>query len=139
MQAGQDPAVAGGIEQGQGKALVATGFLERVVADKSQSLERPPLRRLEDLRPNRDALEFARQAVDLLEVRIEDRLEAPPLGPPRDPAQARVERPRSARKQQTCDREQDDGAPKTDDDRAEIGPNERVEIDPLVLRGRPRV
>ena len=44
MQAGQDPAVAAGVEQRQGEALVAAGLLERVVADEPDPLERAPLR-----------------------------------------------------------------------------------------------
>src|SRR6476659_9432863 len=48
VQARQDPAVAGRVEQGEREALVAAGLLERVEPDEPDPLERVPLGRLED-------------------------------------------------------------------------------------------
>jgi len=80
VQAREHPAVTDRIQQGERKTLVAAGLLERVVADEPDALERLALGALEDRRPGRQLVELARDVVDLVEVSVEDGLEARALG-----------------------------------------------------------
>ncbi len=93
VEARQDPAVAAGVEQRQGEALVAAGLLERVVADQPDPLEaRRWAASSAAVRAVRSSSSRA-TAVDLVEVGVEDRLEAPPPAA-RQAAQPGVEPPR---------------------------------------------
>ena len=70
---------------------------------------------------------------------IEDGFEAPSLRSAGDPTQPRIETPGPTRQDHAGDRERQGDGDETDDEGAEIGLNERVEIDPRVLRWAVRV
>ena len=139
VQARQDPAVAVRVEQGQGEALVAAGLLERVVADEPDALERLPLGGLEDGRPGDDLVELAGDRVDLVEVGVEDGLEARALGAAGQAGQPGVEPAvRRARTTTATSRISTTTTQADDEWRPRYGCDERVEVDPRVLRwGQP--
>ena len=74
------------IEQRQREALVPAGLLERVVADETDPLERPPLGGFEDRRLGRQLVQLPGDGEDLVEVRVEHRLEAATFRPRVSPA-----------------------------------------------------
>ena len=138
MQARQDPAVARRVEQREREALVAAGLLERVVADQSDPLEGPTLRRLERSPSGRaSSSRPSRDRVDLLEVRVgtASRLAAVRrrASGPRQPG---VEPPTRRRRSTTTATTSTTTAtvrPTTMAPRVRL--DERVEVDRRVLRG----
>jgi hypothetical protein len=72
-------------------------------------------------------------------VGVEHRLKAPTFGSTRDPAQPGVEIPCPASEDHASGREPQDRRNEADDECAEMGLDERVEVDPWVLRRADRV
>jgi hypothetical protein len=72
-------------------------------------------------------------------VGVEDGLQAPSFGAAGDPPEALVESPGAAGQDHAADGERQDGGDETDDEGAEVGLDERVEVDPSVLRWAARV
>ncbi len=134
MEARQDPAVAPRIEQGQGEALVAAGLLERVEADQPDALEGPLLGTLEDGRPRGDLVKLARDREDLVEMRVEDGFEVVTAGATGQTGQPGFDPARPPGDEDDDDEEHDDGDRQTEEERAEVRLDERVEVDPGILR-----
>ena len=70
---------------------------------------------------------------------VEDGLQAPAFRSTGDSPQPGIEIPGPASEDHANDREREDDGDETDGERTEIGPNERVEVDPMVLRWVARV
>jgi hypothetical protein len=77
VEAADDEAVTARVEKREREALVAARLLERVEPHEPDTLQRPPRAALENGGARRQLVELASDLVDLLEVRIEDRLDAP--------------------------------------------------------------
>ena len=135
----QDPAVAARVEQRQGEALVAAGLLERVVADEPDALEGLPLGRFEDGLPGDDLVDLAGDRLDLVEMGIEHSLEAPALGAAGQAGQPGVEPARPPGESDDSDEQDQHDHAQTGDEGSEVRLDERVEIDPRVLRWVSRV
>ena len=75
----------------------------------------------------------------LLEMRVEDGLEAPALGSAGDPREPRVEPARPSSQRDRGDHEHEHGHGQARDEHAEIGLDQRVEVDPRVLQWAARV
>jgi hypothetical protein len=134
----QDPSIARCVEKRQREALVAAGLLERVVADEPDALEGTSLCTFEDGHPRRQFVQLARDRKDLVEVRIEDSLEAVTLRATSQTEQAPVDPARLSRQQDDCQQEDEDEDAEHDDEGVERGLRERVDVDPRVLLwGRP--
>ena len=129
MEAAQDDAVALCVQQGQGKALVATRVLEGVESNQPDLLEGSLPIRFEYRRSGGDVVELGRHRIDLVEVRIEDRLETPATlatGDSLDP----VAEPADAPGLDDDDQQQDEnGECERADDSADVGFDERVQVD----------
>lgn len=139
MKAGEDPAISGCIEEREREALIPAGLFEWVVADQPDPLEGSPLGRFEDRGPGGHLIELACDREHLFEVSVEDRFEAPPFRSAGDPLQSRIESASPARQRHRRDHKREDDRQETDDERAEVGLNERVEVDPTVLQWAARV
>ena len=79
MEAADDEAVTAGVREGEGEALVAAGVLERIESNQPNPLDRSAAVGLEDRGPSRQHIELGRDRVDLVEVGVEDGLEAAAL------------------------------------------------------------
>ena len=133
MEAGQDPTVACRVEKRQREALVAAGFLEGVVADQTDPLERLTLGGLEDDGPRSQPFKSAGDGVHRVEMRIEDCLEATAVLPSGHTVQPDVESAGPAGERHDRDDEDEDDHTQADDDRSEVRRNERVKVDAMVL------
>ena len=128
MQAGQDPAVAVGVEQRQGEALVAAGLLERVVAHEADPAEGRPRCRLQGRGPRRSGRRRPCETAKTLSrwaSRTASRLR------PSDP-RVRPSSRRRAGRSAPCHEGQDEGEqddPEDRDDDGQVVADERVEID----------
>jgi len=109
MEAAEDEARAGGICQGQGEALVPAGILERVEPDEAEPLDRSTVGGFEDSRAGRQLVELARDREDLVEMGVEDGVEAPPVDAAGQPVQASPKVARLAGEEQDEDQEDEDG------------------------------
>jgi hypothetical protein len=134
MEAAHDEAVAPRIEQSEREALVATGLLEWVEPDEADPLDRLPSVALVDRGPGRQLVELARDLEDLLEVGVEDRLDAPTGCAAGQSLEPLLEPPDPAALENRQQQEEEDGDDQADDDRPEVRREERVEVDPGVLR-----
>ena len=135
VEARQHPAVARRIEQRQREALVAARLLERVVADETDPLERLSLASLRGRRgPGGQLVELARDCVHLVEMRVEDGLEALAVPAAGQTAQPGIDPAGPSGERDDGQEEQDDDDDEPDDERSEIGLDERVEVDPRILR-----
>jgi hypothetical protein len=90
VEAAHDDPVAGGIEEGEGEALVPAGVLEGIEADEPDPRHGDPTRRLEGHRP---VLHAGQPPLEDREAGLEGRKNRPELGRPRfapvgDPASA---------------------------------------------------
>ena len=135
VEARQDPAVARRIEQRQREALVAAGLLERVVADETDPLERLRWVRFEDRRPGGQR----RRA----RARPRRPRRGARRGPPRGSGRRRRGSDRAAgrragasvgRARRRPARSRTTTTMRPTMMRSEIGLDERVEVDPRVLR-----
>ena len=90
--------------------------------------------RFEDRRPRRQLVELAGDREDLVEVGVEDRLEAAALRSAGDAVEAPPKAGLAAGLHGDDDEEEQDGDDEADDDRAEIRGDESVQIDRTVLR-----
>jgi hypothetical protein len=134
VKAADDEAVPVRVGQRESEALVATGLLEWIEPDERHPLDRPAAIRLEDGGPGRQLVQLARDGEDLVEVRVEDRLEASalcPAGHPFEPPAELAQPKRLAGNEQ--EQQQDDGG-QAEDDQPEIRRDESVQIDRTVLR-----
>ena len=139
VEAAQDESAAPRVQQRECEALVPPGVLERIEPDERDLLEGPFRRRLEQGRTDGHLIELAGDGEDLLEMGIEDGLQASSV---RSPGQA-VESSRQAtgppEEEEDADEEDDDSAAEPDDDGAEIRFDEVDEVDRKVLHGVSRV
>ena len=113
VEAGQDPAVAVGVEEGEREALVAAGLLERVVPDETGPLECPRLAGLEDLGAPADVVDLAGDLDDLVQVRLEDRLQALSVRIARQPDQPRLDPPGASGEDDEDEDDEERGRPRT--------------------------
>jgi hypothetical protein len=72
-------------------------------------------------------------------VRVKDRFEAPPLRSPGDPLESHVKSPSSTGQRHDRKHKAKDDHQESDDERTEVGLDERVEVDPTVLQWATRV
>jgi hypothetical protein len=77
VEAADDEAVPACVEEREREALVTARLLERVEPDEPDPLQRAARAALEDGRPGGQLVELTGDVVDLLEVGVEDRLDAP--------------------------------------------------------------
>jgi hypothetical protein len=129
MQAAQDKAVARSVEQGEREALVATRVLERIEPDETHVLERAPGVRLQDGRAGGQLIELGGDGVHLVQMGVEDGLEAPPTlapGQSFDPAPELADPPSLEQGDQEQD---DDGENERADEGTDVRFDEGVEID----------
>jgi len=134
MQAADDEPVAIPVGEGKGETLVAAGLLERIEPNEADPLDRPARLRLENRRPRRQLVELSGDGQYLVEVGVEDRLEAAALCAAGDSIEAAPQTrlaPRQHRRDHEEEQNEDDEA---DDDRAQIRGDESVQIDRTVLR-----
>ena len=129
MQAAHDEPVTRQVGHSQGEALVAAGVLERVEPDEPDSLDGPPTVRLEDRRSGGELVELARDRIDLVEVGVEDRLEAPTVRVPGDPIEAPAQAAKSARLDEDGEKEHEHDDGQTDDDHSDGRRDQAVEVD----------
>ena len=134
VEAAHDEAVSGRIGQGQGEALVATGVLERIEPDEPDPLDRPATRRLQDGRAGRQLVQLAADRKDLVEVRVEDGIEAPAIRAAGQPIESSSQSPDLTHLAQDQGQQDEDGEAEADDDRAESRLDEGVQVDRSILR-----
>src|SRR6266566_4820856 len=134
MQAADDETVAPEVGHGKREALVAAGVLEGVEPDEADSLDRPPPVRLEDRGSGRQLVELAGNRVDLVEVRVEDRLEPATVRIAGDPVEAATQSAKAARLDEDGEDEHENDDGQTDDDHSDGRRDQAVEVDVTVLR-----
>jgi hypothetical protein len=135
VKAVDDEAVAFGIEQRQGKALIAASLLERIEADQAGSLEGSTAGRLEHRGADGQLVDLPIDGQDPIQVRFEDALEAPAIRVACQAGQATLEPPHPAsqdRDEHEYRGEQDREGRRDDPD---SGLDERVEVDERALPG----
>lgn len=135
VEAAHDDPVAARIDEREGEALVAAGVLERVEPDEPDPLDRAPSGSLEDGRPRRQVVELARDGVDLVDVGVEDRVEARPVRAAGEPVEPPAQPTETARLNEDENEKHEDGRAEREDRTPEIGRDEGIEIDRSVLRG----
>ena len=119
MKAAHDEAVATEVSQGQGKALIAAGVLERIEPDEADSLDRSPAVRLDDCGSVGQLVELAGDRVDLVEVSVEDRLKAATIYVAGDPVEARTQAAEPAHLDEDGEKEHEDDDRQADDDHSD--------------------
>jgi hypothetical protein len=129
VKAAHDEPVPVCVEQRQGEALVATRLLERIEANETDTTQRLLALGLEDGRSSGKLVQLGSHRVDLVDVGVEDPLEAPsplsagqslqPVAQPADPASL------------DDDDEEEEHDEQTDsaDEGSDVRLDERVEID----------
>jgi len=135
VEAADDEPVAGDIGQRKGEALVAARVLERVEPDEPDALDGSTAVRLEDRRARRQLVELATDRKDLVEVRIKDGVEALALLAPGQDRQPPPDAPHLPDEDEDEDNQDEDGKAEAEDDRAEDGLDEGVQVDRSFLRG----
>lgn len=129
VEAVEHEAVTRRVDDGERKALVATGVVEGVVADESDSTERAPDVALERRGPGRDVVEVAGDASDPVEMLAEHGLEAALVAAAGQRLQAAAE-PRDPAREDADDDEQDDDGDRQDAAQEPgVGRDERLQID----------
>jgi hypothetical protein len=129
VEAAHDEPVSVRVEQRQGEALIAAGFLEGIEANEADPSQRLPAVSLEDRGSSGQLVQLGSDRVDLVDVSVEDRFEAPSAfatGQPIEPTAQATE--------PTCldddDEEQEhDEHAQCADEGSDIRLDERVEID----------
>ena len=133
VEAADHEAVAVAVGERQGEALVAARLLERIEPYETNPLNRPTRIRLEDRRARRQLVQLAGDRQDLVEVSVEDCLEAAALRAPRDTVEPAPQARLATRLDSDDDEKEQNDDEKADDDGAEIGGDESVQIDRTVL------
>jgi len=129
VEAAHHEAVAVGIQEGQGEALVAPRVLERVEPDEADAGEGKPQVALQDGRPRLDGIEVADDLVDAREVGLEDRLEAALVAAPGEGGEAALEPADPAGLDDRQDEQQENGDRQAADDRSQVVADDGVEVD----------
>jgi hypothetical protein len=129
VEAAHHEAVSLGIEEGEREALVATGVLERIEADETDLLKRPPPVGLEDGWSRSELVQLGGNGIDLVDVRLEDRFETVTSFAARDPCQAVVEPADPSRLDDDDEEQNENRESERADDSADVRFDERVEID----------
>jgi hypothetical protein len=129
MEAADDEPVTSEIGHGQREALVTARVLERVEPDETDPLDRPAPVRLQDRGFRRQLIELAGDRVDLVEMGIEDGLEAAPVRIASDPVEAATEPAQAASLGEDRQEEHEKDDHQRGDDRSDIGRDQGVEVD----------
>jgi hypothetical protein len=137
VEAADDEAVAGGVREGEGEALVAAGVLERIEPNEPNPLDRSAAVGLQDRRPSRQHIELGRDRVDLVEVGVEDGLEAAALRTAGDPVQSLADAAKPACLNEDDQEQEEDDDRQADDDRSDVRRDQGVEVD-VTISGRRR-
>jgi hypothetical protein len=133
VEAAHDEAVARRISERQGEALVATGVLERVEPDEPDALDRPATARLQNRRTRRQLVDLATDRVDLVDMSVEDRIEALALRSPGQAIEPAAQAPHLPPLDEDEDQQDEEGDAEADDDRAEDGLDGGVQVDRSIL------
>lgn len=129
MQAGQDPAVSVGIQQGQRETLVAAGLLERVVAHEADSTEGLATGRFQDIGPGSQVVDVLGDREDLVQVRIQDGFQTAAIDTPGQATKSAIEGADPPPEYDDDDEQPDDRDGEHDDDGTEYWADDGVEID----------
>ena len=133
MEAAHDEAVARRVGERQGEALVATGVFERVEPDEPDALDRPATVRLQDRRTRRQLVDLATDRVDLVDMGVEDGIEALALRSPGQAIEPAAQPPHLSPLDEDENEQDEKGDTKADDDRAEDRLDGGVQVDRSIL------
>jgi hypothetical protein len=134
VEAAHDEAITLGVDEREREALIAAGVLKGIEPDQADPLKRSAPVRLEHRRTRRQLVELSGHGVDLVEMGVEDRLEAVSALAPGDAFEPITQPADPARLEE--DNQEEDNEPRTESgcDRSDIRLDERVEIDERLLR-----
>jgi hypothetical protein len=118
VQAADDEAVAVAVGEGEGETLVAAGLLERIEPYETNPLDGPARLCFKDRGARRQLVELAGDGQDLVEVGVEDRLEAAALCAPGDSIETAPETRLAPRLDGDVHEEDQNEDDEADDDRA---------------------
>jgi hypothetical protein len=137
VEAADDEAVTAGVREGKGEALVAAGVLERVESNQPNPLDRSAAVGLEDRGPSRQHIELGRDRVNLVEVGVEDGLEAAALRTAGDAVQSVADAAKPACLNEDDQEQEEDDDRQADDDRSDVRRDQGVEVD-VTISGKRR-
>jgi hypothetical protein len=135
MEARDHEAIAVAVKEREGEALIAAGVLERIEPDKPGSRERAEEIALDRRRSRRDPLDVLDDLADPVEVRREHIFERRFVAAAREALEPPTERSNSSDQADDSRREREHDDDEAADDEGQIRRDERVDIDPSVLRG----
>src|SRR4051794_18475101 len=138
VQAADDEPVPERVGQRKREALVAAGVLERIEPDEPDALDRATVRRLDDRRPGGHVVERAGDREDLVEMGVEDAVQALAVCAARQPVEALADPAGLAGEEENEDQQDEDRDREPDDDGAEDRFDGGVQIDRSVLGSRAR-